>query len=274
MTGRDSDAESYAQLSLSSSARVLIFGVANERSIAWAIAQALHDAGAQIAISYLDARAERRVRPLAESIGAYSGPCNLREESELISHLEASKDALGGPITGLVHSVAFAQRSDLLRPLYEVDEAGLLEAFGASVATFSRLCGAARGLLAPTASVLTLSYLGARRFIPGYSLMGPMKAALEATVRSMAIELGADGIRVNGLSAGPLKTLSSAAIPGLRARLRESAAATALRRPLSSEEVASAALFLLSPLSSGITGEVIHVDCGAHILGPYPIKSK
>ena len=260
------------QFSLGGPHRVVLFGVANERSIAWAIAQKLHQAGAQLALSYLDERAARRVEPLAASIGAYTAPCDLRERGARQRFLSDAAHALGGSFDGLVHSVAFARREDLQRPLHEVEEEGFQEAFAASVTTFPRLCGDALPHLAEGASILTLSYLGARRFIPGYQLMGPMKAALEASLRNLAVELGERGLRVNGISSGPLRTLSAAAIPGLRGLLRTQAQHNALRRPLRAEEVAAAALFLLSPLSSAITGELLHVDCGEHLLGPYPFQ--
>ncbi len=249
--------------------KALVVGVANERSIAWAIAKRLADEGAQVALTYQGAVLEKRVRPLAESIGAAAMiPCDLSSDAEIAAAFTQLGSALGG-LDVLVHSVAFARREDLLGDFVATDREGFRVALDVSVYTLVALARAALPLFEgrPGASVLTLSYFGAEKAIPHYNVMGVAKAALEASVRYLAQDLGPRGIRVNAISAGPIKTLAAAGIHGFREMLHHHEEKSLLKRNVTADEVASAALALLGPLGSGITGEVLHVDAGYHAVG-------
>jgi enoyl-[acyl-carrier protein] reductase I len=245
----------------------LVMGVANKRSIAWAIARATNDAGARLILTYQNERLGENVEKLAPDLrDPVLLPCDVQsdEEIERLGDLIASS---AGRLDFVVHALAFAPREALTGAYSETSR----EAFRTSldVSAYSLVAVARR--LAPLmrghdSSIITLTYLGSERVVQGYNLMGVAKAALEASVRYLANDLGPDGIRVNAISAGPIKTLASSAVSGISGMLRLHADRAPLRRPTSTEEVADTALFLASSLSRGITGEVIYVDGGFHIL--------
>ena len=247
----------------------LITGLANERSIAWGIAQACRAQGATLVFTCQNERLERHAQPLVDSLGGTLLRCDATRDDDVQAVVEYCREKFGR-IDFLVHAIAFAERADLKGRFVDTTEEGFLTAMNVSVYTLIRLTRAFGALLsapADGASVLTLSYLGADRVIPNYNVMGVAKAALESTVRYLAADVGADGIRVNALSAGPIKTLSAAGLPGLRTMLSESELVSPLRRNVTIEDVGSASLFLLSSLSKGTTGETIFVDGGYHAIG-------
>jgi len=240
----------------------LVLGVANQRSIAWAVVEELLSAGAQVGFTYLDERALRRVKALTER-AHYHAPCNVEDDEQLKAVIEGCAEALGG-LDWVVHSLAFAEQSDLTEPLDACSREGYLKAMQISAYSLLRCVHWAKPLLNQGGSVVTLTYLGARVAIPMYGVMGPAKAALEAGVRGLAQELGAEGLRVNAVSAGPVKTLAAAGLPGFRDKLRTLGEQTPLGRGVTQAEVAQAVAFLCSPLSSGVTGTTLHVDAGEH----------
>jgi len=242
--------------------RGIIFGVANELSIAWGIAQQLHAAGATLAFTYLNGALEKRVRPLAESVGAeLILPCDLASDGDIEAvYAEVAKK--WGKIDFVVHAVAFANRDDLKNPFSQTSRAGFSLAMDISAYTLVAVTRGALPLMNEGGSVITLSYLGAQRAVPNYNVMGVAKAALEASVRYLAAELGANNIRVNAISAGPIKTLASSAVGQFKEKLRIMDELAPLRRTVTQEEVGKSALYLLSDLASGVTGEVHYVDAG------------
>jgi enoyl-[acyl-carrier protein] reductase I len=247
--------------------KAVVFGVANDHSIAWAIAQALHREGAELAFTYPAESIERRVRPLAASLGVETVlPCDVTRDADIA----ATFTRLGeqwGQVDVVIHAVAFALRDELKGRFIETSRAGFQTALDVSAYSLVALARHAEPLMRPGASLLTLSYFGAEKVLPFYNAMGIAKAALEACVRYLAFDLGPGGIRVNAISAGPLRTLSSAGITGFKAMLHHHAERAPLRRNISTEEVAQAALFLCSDMGSGVTGEVVHVDAGYNIVG-------
>lgn len=255
--------------SLLAQRRGLIVGVANHRSIATGIARAAAEQGARLALTYQSERLRSGVESLAGELGAeHTLPCDVTQPEQV----QGVVDALGerwGALDFMVHAVAFAERQELEGRFLDTSREGFRVALEVSVYSLVELVRAAEPLLRAGAnpSVLTLSYLGGERAVPNYNVMGVAKAALESAVRYLAAELGPSGIRVNALSPGPIKTLSAAGVRGLRRMLEHSAAQSPLRRNVTSEDVGRAALPLLSHLGSGITGEVIHVDGGYHIVG-------
>ncbi len=248
--------------------KILVCGVANERSIAWSIAQRLHAEGAELAFSYPNEAIEKRVRPLAESLGSSTlFPCEVTRDQDI----EAMFAALGeqwGSLDGVVHAIAFAQREELKGRFIETSRAGFQAALDISAFSLVAMAKLAEPLLAPSGgAMLTLTYFGAEKVLPNYNVMGVAKAALEASVRYLAPDLGQSGVRINALSAGPMKTLSSAGISGFNTMLHHHAERAPLKRNTTGADVASTALYLLSDLSAGVTGEVVHVDGGYNILG-------
>jgi len=247
--------------------RALVFGIANHRSIAWGIAQALHEQGAELAISYGLPQLERRVRPLAESIGVeFVEKCDVTQDAEIEALFAKVADEFG-TVDILIHAVAYAQQEDLTGRFVNTSRDGFALALDISAYSLVALSRAALPLMAPGGSILTMTYYGAEKVIPHYNVMGVAKAALEASVRYLAADLGPEGIRVNGISAGPIKTLSAAGISGFRKMLHYVEERAPLRRNVDQEEVARTALWLCSELGSGVTGEVVYVDAGYHILG-------
>lgn len=248
----------------------LILGVANQRSIAWSCAEQLSLYGAELTLTVLDERAHKQASKLINTLPLSDQPhppliieCDVRS-SEDISRLSTLISSHWGKLDFLIHSIAFAQLEDLKKPITECSTTGYLEAMEISAYSLLSTINALKPLFSPQASIVTMSYLGSEVAIPSYGIMGPVKAALESQVRYLAAELGPQGIRVNALSAGPLKTLAASAIPGFRQQLKTSGELTPLRRNITHQEVAQTAVFLCSAMSSGITGETLHVDAGRH----------
>ena len=247
--------------------KYVILGVANERSIAWGITQALVQNGAEVALTYLNEALEKRVRPLAESIGCeHVLPCDVQKDED-IDALYAELEKRWGTIDGIVHSVAFANGDDLKARFSDTSRDGFKLALDVSAYSLIAVAGKGRRLMPNGGSILTMTYLGAERVVPNYNVMGVAKAALEASVRYLASDLGQQNIRVNAISAGPIKTLASAGIPHFKDMLNAFAEKAPLKRNVSTEDVANCALFYLSHLGNGITGEVSYVDCGFNIMG-------
>ncbi|MCJ7513156.1 MAG: enoyl-ACP reductase [Anaerolineales bacterium] len=253
----------------------LVFGVANDHSIAWGIAQAMHQHGARLAFSYAGEVLERRVRPLAESVGAgFVEPCDVSSDQQIQALFDrAAKDL--GSIDILVHSIAYAGRDELSRPYVETSRPGFLTAMEISVYSFTALARAALPLMPHGGSMLTLTYYGSEKVMPNYNVMGVAKAALEASTRYLAADLGPRGIRVNAISAGPVRTLSASGVSGFRRLYKAFAEIAPLRRNVTAEDVAGAAVWLASDMARAITGEVIFVDSGYNILGlPTPAEGE
>jgi enoyl-[acyl-carrier protein] reductase I len=247
--------------------RGLIMGVANERSIAWGIAAACAAQGAQLAFTYQGDALEKRVRPLASGIGSeLCFPCDVADDASI----DAAFAELGKSWDGLdfvLHAIGWADKTYLRGKYLETPRQAFLTAMDISCFSFTAVAQRAVPMMRSGGSLLTLSYLGAERVMPHYNVMGVAKAALESSVRYLAADLGADGIRVNALSAGPMKTLAASGIGDFRYILRWNQYNSPLARNVSLEEVGGAGLYLLSSLSGGVTGEVHHVDCGYHIVG-------
>ncbi|MFC3026676.1 MULTISPECIES: enoyl-ACP reductase FabI [Roseomonadaceae] len=247
--------------------RGIIMGVANDRSIAWGVAQAIAAQGAEIAFTYQGEALERRVRPLADSIGSKLVlPCDVTDDASVDAVFETLGREWGG-IDFLVHAIGFADKQFLRGRYMDTPRNAFLQAMDISVFSFVSVAQRAVPLMKPGGSLLTMSYLGAERVIPHYNVMGVAKAALEASVRYMAADLGKSGIRVNAISAGPIKTLAASGIGDFRYILKWNQLNAPMERNVTIEDVGGAGLYLLSNLSSGVTGEVQHVDCGYHIVG-------
>ena len=247
--------------------RGVIFGVANDLSIAWGIAQNLHANGAELAFTYLNEALEKRVRPLAESLGSTQIlPCDVGKDAGIEAVFETLKKEWG-TIDFVVHSVAFANREDLKHPFSQTSRAGFQLAMDISAYSLVAITRCAIPLMGPGGSILNLTYLGSVRAIPNYNVMGVAKAALEACTRYLAAELGEQGIRVNAVSAGPIKTLAASGIGQFKEKLKMMDERAPLRRTVTQDEVGKAGLYLLSDLSSGVTGEIHYVDAGYNIVG-------
>lgn len=249
--------------------RGVVLGVANDHSLAWFIAQMLHREGAEIAFNHLPGeKMERRVRKLAEPIGAkLILPCDLSKDEDVATFFNQVKESYD-QIDFLVHAVAFASRESLVNRFWETKREDFKQAMDVSCYSLIAACQKAFNLFREGAAVLTLSYLGAVRFVPGYNVMGVCKAALESTVRYLAADLGdLRRVRVNAVSAGPCRTLSSAGIGGFDKILEHYPTKTPLRRNIESDEVGKAGLYLLSDMSSGVTGEIHYVDAGYNMVG-------
>jgi enoyl-[acyl-carrier protein] reductase I len=249
--------------------RALIVGVANDKSLAWSIAQALHAQGAELALTYQGEILEKRVRPLAAQIEAsVIGELDVTSDSQIESVFSTLKEKWGG-LDLLVHAVAFAEREDLRDRFLTVSRANFAKSMEISAYSLVALARAAEPLMEARGggSILTLSYLGAVRAIPNYNMMGVAKAALEACVRYLSIDLGSKNIRVNAISAGPARTLSSSAIRDFHSMAHEVEARSPMRRGMKTEEVGTMAAAILSDLSSAVTGQTIYVDVGYNITG-------
>jgi enoyl-[acyl-carrier protein] reductase I len=248
--------------------RALVCGIANDHSIAWSIARRLHVEGAELAFSYPNEAIEKRVRPLAESLGVDTVlPCDVSRDGDIES-LFATLSDQWGELDAVVHAIAFAQREELKGRFIDTSRQGFQMALDISAYSLLGMARCAEPLLAKRrGSLLTLTYFGAEKVLPHYNVMGVAKAALEACVRYLAADMGPSGVRVNALSAGPLRTLSAAGISGFKTMLHHHAARAPLRRNVSGDDVAATALYLCSDLSSGVTGEVVHVDAGYNIIG-------
>lgn len=249
--------------------RGIIFGVANDRSLAWHIAQRLHAEGAELAFTHLPPpKMERRVRLLAEPLGATCiVPCDVTDDAQVKAAFQEANRQIG-PLDFIVHSIAYASRAALSNPFYKTTRADFQQAMDISVYSLIALCQHGLRYLNDGGSVLTLTYLGSVKMIPGYNVMGVCKAALESAVRYLAGELGREkNVRVNAISAGPVQTLSAAGVSDFDKILRHYPNKAPLHRNIRPTEVGSSALYLLSDLAGGVTGEVHYVDCGYSIVG-------
>jgi len=245
----------------------VIFGLANKRSIAWAIAQKLHAAGWQLAITYQNERLEQEAKDLITDLkGAQGFMCDVTSD-EQIAKLFEQLQACYGVLHGLVHSVAFAPAEDMRGEFLNTSREGFRIAHDISVYSLIAVTRAAAPLMTSGGGIVTLTYYGAEKVVPKYNVMGVAKAALEATVRYLANDMGPKGIRVNALSAGPIKTLAARGVSQLGEMLKSHAERSPLKRNVDPGEVGAAAAFLLSESGSGITGETLYVDCGYNIMG-------
>jgi enoyl-[acyl-carrier protein] reductase I len=248
--------------------RVLVCGVANERSIAWSIAEAMHRHGASLIFTYAGRTVERRMRPLAESLGAeLIVSCDVASDAD-VEHCFGQVRERWDSFDVLVHAIAWANREDLDGRFVDTTRAGFLKALEISAYSLPLLARHALPLLAArTGNILTLTYYGSEKVVTHYNVMGVAKAALESSVRYLAADLGPQGVRVNAISAGPLRTLASAGIRGFTRLYNAVEDRTPLRRNVTQAEVAKAALFLCSDLASGVTGEIMFVDSGFNVMG-------
>jgi enoyl-[acyl-carrier protein] reductase I len=245
----------------------VIFGLANKRSIAWAIAQKLSESGWRLAITYQNARLEQEAKDLITDLPGASGfMCDVSSD-EQIAMLFAELQAKYGTLQGIVHSVAFAQAADLSGEFVNTSREGFRIAHDISVYSLIAVARAAVPLMPEGGGIVTMTYFGAEKVVPKYNVMGVAKAALEASVRYLASDLGPRNIRVNAISAGPIKTLAARGISGLGDMLKGHAERSPLRRNVNPAEVGATAAFLLSDGGSGITGETLYVDCGYNIMG-------
>ncbi|WP_232818330.1 enoyl-ACP reductase FabI [Elioraea thermophila] len=252
---------------LMSGRRGLIMGVANDRSIAWGIAAACAAHGATLAFTYQGEALQKRVEPLAASVGSdLVLPCDVTDEPSIDAVFEALRERWGR-LDFLVHAIAWSDKEQLKGRYLDTTRENFLKSLDISCWSFTAVCQRAVPLMGAGASILTLTYLGAERVTPHYNVMGVAKAALEASVRYLAADLGPLGIRVNAISAGPIKTLAASGIGDFRYILKWNQYNSPLRRNVTIEDVGGAGVYLLSDLSSGVTGEVHHVDCGYHVVG-------
>jgi enoyl-[acyl-carrier protein] reductase I len=247
--------------------RGLIMGVANDRSIAWGIAKAIADAGGELAFTYQGEALERRVRPLAESVKSKIVlPCDVTDDASVDKVFSEIKSAWSS-IDFVVHCIAFSDKDQLKGRYVETTRQNFVQTLDISCFSFTAVCERAQKMMPNGGALLTLSYFGAERVMPHYNVMGVAKAALEATVRYLAFELGRQKIRVNAISAGPIKTLAARGIKDLGEMLKSHEERAPLQRNVQQSEVGTTAVFLASDLASGITGEVTYVDCGYNIMG-------
>ncbi|MDJ0704800.1 MAG: enoyl-ACP reductase FabI [Leptolyngbyaceae cyanobacterium MO_188.B28] len=248
----------------------LVTGIANNRSIAWGIAQQLHAAGANLGVTYLPderGRMEKKVADLTEPLTpSLFLPCNVQDDEQVQATFEAVKQKWG-KLDSLIHCLAFANRDDLTGNFSDTSREGFQTALEISAYSLVKLAQAAKPLMADGGSIVTLTYLGGVRVVPNYNVMGIAKAALEMNVRYLASELGPQKIRVNGVSAGPIRTLASSAVGGILDMIHHVEEVAPLRRTVTQLEVGNTAAFLCSDLSSGITGQIIYVDSGYEIMG-------
>jgi enoyl-[acyl-carrier protein] reductase I len=249
--------------------RALIFGVANDHSIAWGIAKAMHEQGAELAFSYAADALERRVRPLAESVDSnFVEKCNVTEDDEIEAVFSKAADELG-TIDILVHAIAFAGREELEGNFHKTTREGFRMAMDISVYSFLALARASVPLMPEGGAMVTLTFYASEKVFPNYNVMAVAKSALESTTRYLAADLGPQGIRVNAISPGPVRTLSAAGVSGFKRMYREFPEIAPLRRHISPEDVGNSAVWLTSDWARNITGEVLFVDSGYNILGAF-----
>jgi enoyl-[acyl-carrier protein] reductase I len=247
--------------------RGLVMGVANERSIAWGISKALHAHGAELAFTYQGDALKKRVVPLAESVGSdVVLPCDVTDTASMDA-VFADLEARWGKLDFLVHAIAYSDKEELKGGYIDTSPENFQQTLNISCYSFTALCQRARKLMTEGGSLITLTYFGAERVMPHYNVMGIAKAALETSVRYLAEDLGKENIRVNALSAGPMKTLAASGIGDFRYILKWNEYNSPLRRNVTMDDIGGAGLYLLSDLSSGVTGETHHVDCGYNIVG-------
>lgn len=240
----------------------LILGVANDHSIAWGIARALHEQGADLGFTYVGEALERRVRPLAESLGArLIEPCDAQSDEQIDALMARAREVYGS-LDIIIHAIGFANKEHLNGPYLKVDREGFRLALDVSAYSLTAIVKAAQDLLNPGASIVTLTYHGSQQVAQNYNVMGVAKAALEASVRYLANDLGPRGIRVNAISAGPIRTLAASGIAGFRTLHKQFAEIAPLRRNVTIEDIGKTAVWLCSDWSSAVTGELIYVDAG------------
>lgn len=245
----------------------LIFGLANQRSIAWGIAQAFHAHGANLGISYASPALEKRARPLAESLGCqFIEPCDLSSDQEIAATVDKARQHFG-EIDILVHSVAFANRDELGGPFYHTSREGFRLAMDISVYSFVALAQAFQPLMRSGGAMLAMTYYGAEKVVPHYNVMGVAKAALEASTRYLAYDFGSQDVRVNAISAGPIRTLSAAGVSGFKTMYKAFTEMAPLKENITIDDIGQAAVFLCSDMARHITGEILHVDGGYNIIG-------
>ena len=253
--------------------RGLVMGVANDRSIAWGIASALHAHGAELAFTFQGEALEKRVRPLAASAGSeLVFPCDVTDDASIDGAFAGVKEAWG-TLDCVVHAIAYSDKEELKGQYLNTSRDNFVRSLDISCYSFTAVAQRAMALMPRGGSLLTLTYFGAERVMPHYNVMGVAKAALEASVRYLASDLGGQGVRVNAISAGPIKTLAASGIGDFRYILKWNEYNSPLRRNVKTDEVGSAALYLLSDLSAAVTGEVHHVDCGFHTVGMMAVDS-
>ncbi len=247
--------------------KALVFGVANDYSIAWSISKILKSNGAQVALSYLNDAIKKRVEPLSKEL-----------EADFIFEMDVSEDGHYERLPGLikekfgtfdilVHSLAFADREDLAKPFIQTSRKGFMTACDISAYSLVGLCQALEPLMNPGGSVITMTYYGSQKVMPNYNVMGVAKAALEASVRYLAVDLGTKKIKINAISAGPIKTLAASGISGFKEKLQQAREKAPLGENIAQDDVARTALYLSSDLSHGVTGQTLYVDSGLSILG-------
>ena len=252
---------------LMSGKKGLVMGVANDRSIAWGIAKAASDQGAELAFTYQGEALQKRVAPLAESVGSdLVLPCDVTDMASVDTVFDTLADKWG-KLDFVIHAIAYSDKEELKGGYIDTTLDNFLKTMNISCYSFTAVAQRARKLMTEGGSLITLTYFGAERVMPHYNVMGVDKAALEASVRYLAEDLGKDGIRVNSLSAGPMKTLAASGIGDFRYILKWNEYNSPLRRNVSMDDVGGAGLYLVSDLSSGVTGETHHVDCGYNIVG-------
>ena len=260
-------AASFLSNAILAGKRGLIMGVANNRSIAWGIAKAAHAAGAKLAFTFQGEALEKRVRPLAGELGAaVVGHCDVTNAASIDQVFENVRH-LWGELDFIVHCIAFSDKDELTGRYIETSQANFTNSLLISCYSFTAVAQRAEKLMTKGGSMLTLTYYGAEKWMPHYNVMGVAKAALEASVRYLAADLGEKNIRVNAISAGPIKTLAASGIGDFRYILRWNEYNAPLRRTVTTEEVGETAVYLLSSMSRGVTGEILHVDAGYHIVG-------
>jgi len=247
--------------------RGLIMGLANNRSIAWGIAKALHSQGAELAFSYQGEALKRRVEPLASEVGSdFLVECDVSDEAAMDKTFEEIKERWG-KLDFLVHAIGFSNKEELDGRYVDTTSGNFALTMNISVYSFTAVAKRAEPLMSEGGSLLTLTYYGAAKYVPNYNVMGVAKAALEASVRYLAVDMGKQGIRVNAISAGAIKTLAASGIAGLRDMLHWQESNSALRKNVSIDDVGNSALYLLSDLAGGVTGEIHYVDAGFNVVG-------
>ncbi len=247
--------------------RGLIMGVANERSIAWGIAKQAAEHGAELAFTFQSEALEKRVRPLANSVGSnLLLECDVTDDRSMDNVFSALEESWGG-LDFVVHAVAYSDKGELKGRYVDTSPENFAMTMNISCYSFTAVCKRAEPLMQNGGSLLTLTYLGGERVIPHYNVMGVAKAALDASVKYLAVDMGRNNIRVNAISAGPIKTLASSGIGDFRYILKWNEYNSPLKRNTTIDEVGGSGLYLLSDLSKGVTGEVHHVDCGYHVVG-------
>ncbi|AGB70311.1 MULTISPECIES: enoyl-ACP reductase FabI [Rhizobium] len=247
--------------------RGVILGVANNRSIAWGIAKACSDAGAEIALTWQGDALKKRVEPLAQELGAFmAGHCDVTEPATIDAVMD-TLEAKWGKIDFVVHAIAFSDKDELTGRYLDTSRDNFTKTMDISVYSFTAVAQRAERIMNDGGSMITLTYYGAEKVMPHYNVMGVAKAALEASVRYLAVDLGSRGIRVNAISAGPIKTLAASGIGDFRYILKWNEYNAPLKRTVTIDEVGNSALYLLSDLSTAVTGEIHHVDSGYHTVG-------